>query len=173
VVTPLWYIGLLGVPRAVRIWGSLDEDLWPAITFRGGFIGVFCGCGVFFILGDCTIFEGILECVVGMFRSRRQRPGTTELLHVSSWFRTSRCSYKKCHSVQYKCFICKTGTHQRSVGGIHNIYCTFASALMQCNNLHKPINQHWNINLYFQSQLHLYGIVLWHNNSYTFHTEYE
>jgi hypothetical protein len=84
VVTPLGYIGLLGVPLAVRciIWGSLDEDFWPVITFRGGFIGVFCGCGVFFILGDCT--EDILGCGVGVFRSRRQRPGTTELLHVSS-----------------------------------------------------------------------------------------
>jgi hypothetical protein len=88
VVVPLWYIGLLGVPRAVRkaIWWRLDEDSGPAIFFRGGFIGVTRACGVFFMLdvGNNT-FDGILEGVLaGVLRSRRQRPGTTELLHVTS-----------------------------------------------------------------------------------------
>jgi hypothetical protein len=99
VVIPLWYIGLFGVPHAVRctIRGSLDEDSWPATTFRGGFIGVFLGCGVFFVLGASV--------VAGVLCSRRQRPGTTELLHITSWFSTSRCSYKKCHSMQCKIFL--------------------------------------------------------------------
>jgi hypothetical protein len=98
---PLWYIGLLGVPRAVRCMGpgSLDEGFWPATFFRGGFIGVSRCCGAFGILGRNS-FEGVLDGVLaGVLRSRRQWPGTTELLHVPSWFSTSKWSYNKYHSI--------------------------------------------------------------------------
>ena len=38
--------------------GSFDEGFWPATYFRGGFIGVSRGCGVFNTLGR-NIFEGV------------------------------------------------------------------------------------------------------------------
>jgi hypothetical protein len=70
-------------------------------------------------------------------------------------------------------FFFKTSAHQRSMGGIpkdiaHSLHHRFRG-----NNLHKLINQHWNVSLCFHFPLHLYGIVLWHWDSYTFHTEYE
>lgn len=98
IVVPLGLSGLQGVPWADRktFWGSFDEDPWPATFFRGGFIGVCRGCGVFFMLVGGNKYKVVLEGVLtGVLRSRRQRPGTTELLHVASWFSTSRRSYNK------------------------------------------------------------------------------
>lgn len=113
---PLWYIGLQGVPRAVRCMGpgSLDEGFWPATFFLGGFIGVSWRCGAFDILGH-DIVEGVLDGVLaGVLRSWRQCPGTTELLHVPSWFSTSKWSYNKLSLNLVQCFFSKVGIHQSS-----------------------------------------------------------